>query len=185
MSLVYIIGKMITLPGTYIKTFWEHLMCRILKIPVETENYLHYDISLGHVEHEFAKTLPRSFLLCWIPGVLNKLFGIVMLMAGSLGIFYLGVEPINRAASGITDWLFYAYLVLLYLGISLLCNIFPLVEDALLVWEKLYSGNGAKLIWKILLFIPSACMVAGAYIEQYSINILLAAGFVVFGYLYK
>jgi hypothetical protein len=181
MSLVYIIGKMITLPGSYMKTFWEHMMCRILKIPVETTNYLHYDEALGHVEHEFAKTLPRSFLFCWIPGVLNKVFGAIMLFAGSLGIFYLGVGPFDHAAN-VNSYIFWAYLVLLYLGISLLCNIFPLVEDALLLWDKLYGENGAKLVWKILLFIPTACMVAGSYIEHYSINILLSIGFVVYGY---
>lgn len=182
MSIVYIISKIITLPGAYIKTFWEHLMCRVLGIPVETTNYLHYDEALGHVEHEFAKTKPRSFLLCWVPGVINRLFGTAMLLAGSLGIFYLGVGPVNPLTDE-TSWIFYVYLVLLYLGISLLCNVFPLVEDALLVWEKIYGANGANIIWKILLFIPTVCMLAGAYIEKFGINILLAIGFVVAGYL--
>jgi hypothetical protein len=54
----------------------------------------------------------------------------------------------------------------------------------LLLWDKLYGKNNtANIIWKILLFIPSACMVAGAFIEKYSINILLAVGFVVYGLL--
>ncbi|MEI6577839.1 MAG: hypothetical protein WCN92_00065 [Eubacteriales bacterium] len=181
MSIVYIISKIITLPGAYVKTFWEHLMCRLLGLPVETTNYLHYDEALGHVEHEFAKTLPRSFLFCWVPGFINRIFGIVMLFAGSLGIFYLGVGPINLQ-TGVTSWIFYVYLVLLYFGISLLCNIFPLVEDALLLWDKLYGENGANIVWKILLFIPSVCMLAGAYIERFGINILLAVGFVVAGY---
>jgi len=180
MTILYIIGKMITLPGTYVKTFWEHFVCRLLGIPVETTNYLHYDESLGHVEHEFAKTLPRSFILCWLPGFLNRIFGIVMTVAGSIGIFYLGVEPVNREADAKT-WIFYVYLVLLYMGISLLCNMFPLVDDSLLLWEKLYSGKGANIFWKIILFIPSVCMLAGAYIERYSINILLALGFTAAG----
>ncbi len=180
MSIIYIIGKIITLPGAYIKTFWEHFTCRILGMPVETADYLHYDETLGHVEHEFAKTMPRSFLFCWLPGLFNRLLGIPMLFAGGLGIFYLGVEPVIRE-SGDKAYIFYAYLLLLYLGISLLCNIFPLVEDALLMWEKIYGENGAKMIWKIILFIPSVCMVAGAYAETYSINILLAIGFVVAG----
>lgn len=180
MSILYIISKIITLPGAYVKTFWEHLTCRILGIPVETTNYLHYDETLGHVEHEFAKTLPKSFLLCWLPGFINRIFGGTMLLAGSLGIFYLGVEPVSREVEG-NLWIFYVYLVLLYLGISLLCNVFPLVEDALLTWEKLYGATGAKLIWKILLFIPAVCMLAGSYIERYCLNILLAAAFVAAG----
>jgi hypothetical protein len=180
MNIIYMIGKFITLPGTYIKTFWEHFTCRILGLPVETADYLHYDETLGHVDHEFAGTKPKSFLLCWLPGLVNKILGVPMLFAGSLGILYLGVEPVVRE-TGDKTWLFYVYLVLLYLGISLLCNIFPLVEDALLMWEKIYGADGAHIVWKIILFIPAVCMVAGSYLERYSITVLLAAAFVAAG----
>ena len=183
MSIIYIIGKVLTLPGAYLKTFWEHFTCRLLGLPVETTNYITYDERLGHVEHEFPPTLPRTFLFCWLPGLVNRLLGLPMLFAGALGVLYLGVEPVIRE-SGEKTWIFYIYLVLLYLGISFMCNIFPLVEDALLLWDKLYGANSkANIVWKILLFIPAACMVLGAYIEQYSVNILLAAGFVIAGLL--
>lgn len=183
MSTIYVIGKVITLPGAYIKTFWEHFVCRLLGIPVETRDYLTYDESLGHVEHEFPKTLPRTFLFCWLPGLANRLLGVPMFFAGALGILFLGVEPIIRE-SGEKTWIFYVYLVLLYLGIALLSNIFPLVEDALLLWERLYGANStANIVWKILLFIPTVCMVLGSYLEQYSINILLAVIFVLTGLL--
>ncbi|NLX94287.1 MAG: hypothetical protein GXZ02_10680 [Clostridiales bacterium] len=162
MSTIYVIGKIITLPGAYLKTFWEHFVCRLLGIPVETGDYLVYDERLGHVEHEFPKTLPRTFLFAWLPGLINRLLGIPMFFAGALGIVYLGVEPIIRE-SGEKTWIFFVYLVLLYLGISLLCNIFPLVEDALLLWDKLYGKNSsANIVWKVLLFIPTACMLIGS-----------------------
>ena len=183
MSMLYIIGKIITLPGAYLKTFWEHFACRLLGIPVETTKYLTYDESLGHVEHEFTKTLPRTFLFCWLPGLANRILGVPMLFAGALGILYLGVEPVIRE-TGNKTLIFYVYLVLLYLGISFLCNIFPLVEDALLLWDKLYGTDSkANIFWKIILFIPSVCMLAGSYLEQYSGNILLAVVFVVAGLL--
>ena len=35
MTKLYIIGKILTFPGAYIKGFWEQLTCRILGLPVE------------------------------------------------------------------------------------------------------------------------------------------------------
>ena len=141
------------------------------------------DERLGHVEHEFPETLPRTFLFAWLPGLANRLLGILMFLPGALGIVYLGVEPVIRE-SGAKTWIFYVYLVLLYLGISFLCNMFPRVEDALLLWEKLYGTNStANIVWKVLLFIPTACMVLGSYLEQYSINILIAIIYLVVGLL--
>lgn len=180
MSILYLISKIITLPGAYIKAFWEHLTCRILRIPVENTKYMHYDEAFGHIEHEFAEGKAKSFLLCWLPGLVNALFGFVMLFAGYIGIFYLGVGPVN-IETGKTAWIFYIYLVMLYLGLALLCNLFPLVEDAVNMWDKIYGKDGMHIVWKIILFIPSIIIYAGAYIEKFGINIVISAGFVIFG----
>ncbi len=181
MSMLYIICKTLTLPGAYIKTFWEHLTCRLLGIPVESTDYLHFNEVLGHVEHEFPKSMPRSFLFCWLPGFINRLFGIPMAFAGALGIFYLGVEPVIRE-TGKTTWLFFVYLIMLYLGLSLLNNVFPMIEDAVDLWDRLYGKNSnANIVWKILLFVPAACMLAGSYAEQYALSMLLTIVAVVVG----
>ena len=60
------------------------------------------------------------------------------------------------------------YLLMLWLGISLLTSLFPLVEDALVMWESFYgAGNEANLAAKILLFPIIAVLVAGAYLERW------------------
>ena len=60
-----------------------------------------------------------------------------------------------------------------FIGGAFLCNIFPLLEDSHLLWEKLYSSkSNAGLIAKVLLFVPSALMLVGSYLEQYALHVL-------------
>lgn len=172
MRAVYIISKIITLPGAYIKAFWENLFCRALGVPVESADLLRYDETLGHVEQEFARTKLKSFLVCWLPGLANKILGAIMFTGGALGLLYLGVGPKN-AETGEASYIFYVYILLFYLGVSLLCNIFPLIENALHMWEMLYGGEGVHIVWKVVLFIPAVIIVAGAYIERYALSLLL------------
>ena len=62
---------------------------------------------------------------------------------------------------------------MLWLGISLLTSLFPLVEDALAMWESFYgAGNEANLAAKILLFPIIAVLVAGAYLERWGITLV-------------
>ncbi len=184
MSMLYVLGKAFNLPGAYLKTFWEHLVCRVLGLPIETEDYLTFDERLGHVEHEFPETLPKAFLLCWLPGLFNRIIGVPMFIAGAVNILYLGVRPLD-VQTGERVGVFYFYLILLYLGIAFLTNVFPLVEDAMLLWEKLYGKeSNAKMIWKILLFIPASVMYGGAYAEQYSGTVILAVLVTVLGFLF-
>jgi hypothetical protein len=107
-----------------------------------------------------------------------------MFIAGAVNVLYLGVRPLD-VQTGERVGVFYFYLILLYLGIAFLTNVFPLVEDAMLLWEKLYGKeSNAKMIWKILLFIPASVMYGGAYAEQYSGTVILAVLVTVLGFLF-
>ena len=39
-TVIYLIGKVLTFPGAYIKAFFEHLIARAFSIPVEDTKYL-------------------------------------------------------------------------------------------------------------------------------------------------
>ena len=184
MRFLYFISKLLTLPGAYLKGFWEHVVCKILRIPVENTKYFQMNESCGHVEHFFAQTKPRIFLICWLPGVLNGLFGTAMLLTGTLNLFYLGVTPTDIFSDGKLPF-YVLYIIFLYLGLSIYCNLFPLVEDALYMWHKLYQEKGVHILVRILLFIPSIIIVAGAYLERYGLTVLLAIGGSVAGFLLK
>ncbi|NLP48413.1 MAG: hypothetical protein GX345_05645 [Clostridiales bacterium] len=173
MSKLYIIGKVITLPGAYLKAFWEHLIYKILRIPVDSNAYLNFDEGLGHVEHALTHSIFRLFFANFLPGLFNFVLGLPMFAAGVLGLAYLGVEPVIRE-TGAKTWIFYVYLALLYFGFSLLGNIFPLLEDALLLKERAFDrGKEVGKPTKIFLALPTSFMLIGAYLEQYVLNLLV------------
>lgn len=183
MTVFYVISKYATVFGTLIKGLWEHISCGILKIFVEDARYLEPTELCGHVEHEMPKDRAKAFLVCFIPTIVNALLAFFLGGAGFMGLFNLGVQKSSPV--------FWLYVVLYYLGVSFFCNMFPLVEDAMNNWDRIYqsaltdedkakneeikksSDKGEKIkkeaniFTKILLFIPSAIMYGGAFLEKY------------------
>jgi hypothetical protein len=175
MTIVYLISKLLTFPGAYLKAFWEHLTCRILGIPVENSGYLRFNEVCGHVEHQLTRSKAKSFLVCFLPSMLNSLFGISMFFAGFINLCLLDVRAADPATKTKLTF-FVVYIILLYFGSALMCNLFPLFEDALNMWEVLYSHNGgAHIVWKIVLFAPTVIMVAGSWLERFGLTVLLTA----------
>lgn len=166
MTIIYVISKYLTIIGTSLKAFWEQLFCRILQIPVQDASYLSSTELCGHIEHEFTESKVKSFLLCYLPGAMNRFFGYGMLIGGYLGLFYLEVSS--------EDTIFWVYLAMLYVGISLMCNNAPLYEDALLNWDLLYGKEQkTNIVVKVLAFIPSVYFIVSALMEKYAISLLL------------
>lgn len=168
MTIVYLISKYVTVIGTMLKGFWEHLFCRIIGIPVQDARYLQANELCGHVEHDFTKKPGETFLLCYLPGMMNRLFGYGMTFSGFIGTFY--IQPQTSSPS------FWIYIVLLYLGVSLLCNNAPLYEDALNNWDMIYGKDSeVKTIAKILAFIPSVYFRISAWMEKNALGFILFA----------
>ncbi|MBO5420862.1 MAG: hypothetical protein J6A67_02850 [Clostridia bacterium] len=166
MTIIYVISKYLTIIGASLKAFWEQLFCRILQIPVQDASYLSSTELCGHIEHEFTESKVKSFLLCYLPGAMNRFFGYGMLIGGYLGLFHLEVSS--------EDTIFWVYLAMLYVGISLMCNNAPLYEDALLNWDLLYGKEQkTNIVVKILAFIPSVYFIVSALMEKYAISLLL------------
>lgn len=164
MSVIYVISKYLTFIGAILKGFWEHLFCRILGIPVSDARYLQTTELCGHVEHDFTKTKAVTFFVNYLPGMMNRLFGYGMVIGSFLGLFFL-----DAAVDTIAFWI---YIVLYYVGVSLLCNNAPLYEDALNNWDLLYGKNqNTHIVAKIFTFIPSVYFLVSAWIEKNSLNI--------------
>lgn len=221
MTVFYLISKYATIFGTVIKGLWEHITCGILKLFVEDGRYLEPTELCGHVEHELTDNKAKAFFMCFIPSAVNAILAVFLGGAGFMGLFKLGVK--------MNEPIFWVYVVLLYLGISFFCNIFPLVEDAMNNWSRLYnskltdeekarneeikkqraqnkalekeakksakanakkgaapvkfkknSDGGEKIksdtniVAKVLLFIPSAILYGGAYLEKYGITFIIS-----------
>ena len=166
MNVIYVISKYITVVGSVLKGFWEHLFCRMLGVPVQDARYLQANELCGHVEHDFTKTKPVTFFLCYLPGMMNRLFSYGMTIGSFAGLFYLKATSENP--------IFWVYIVMLYLGVSLLTNNAPLYEDALNNWDLLYGKDSkTNIAAKIFAFIPSVWFIASAWLEKYAVGLLV------------
>lgn len=166
MNAVYVISKYVTVLGSVLKGFWEHLICRMLAIPVQDARYLQANELCGHVEHDFTNTKAKTFFLCFLPTAMNIIFGWEMVAAGFMGLFVLDVAP--------SVPVFGVYVALLYIGVSLLSNTAPLYEDALNNWDLLYGkGRKTNIFVKIFAFIPSVFFIVDAWLEKNGLNLLI------------
>ncbi|MCL2508712.1 MAG: hypothetical protein FWF05_06005 [Oscillospiraceae bacterium] len=173
MKTIYVISKWLTFPGAFMKGFFEHLTCRLLKVKIyEADKYVTNNLLSGHVYMLPPESAAKSFFVCFLPGLLNFLFGLGSYAAALMTLGYLGVG-FTDAQSQTQNPMFVFYCVLLYFGASMMCNIFPYRDDISHARELLYGGEsksgGAA---KVLFFIPAAVMKAGSVLERYGLTVL-------------
>lgn len=181
MTIIYVISKLLTFPGAYLKAFWEHVACRMLGIPVENSDYLRLNEVCGHAEHQLTHSKAKTFLVCFLPSLFNLLLGASMFVTGYINLCLLDIG-LTDPASKTKVIFFVVYIALLYLGSSLLCNLFPMYEDALNMWEALLSrSSGMNIILKIVLFLPAVVLIAGSWLERFGLTVLLTAAAIAVG----
>ncbi len=164
MGLINYIVKLITFPGAFLKGFLEQLACRMFGVPVEFSKYFQKNELCGHVEHMLAPK-KGSFGICFLPHIISLFCGIVFSIPAALNIVYLGKVNVFGV-------------IFLYFGISCLLNCFPLIEDAVNMWDNIFKNKDTKSVAKIGLAAPAAVMYLGAFLEHYFITILTTAGFI-------
>ena len=135
MKTLYLITKILTYPGAFMRGFWEHVTCRMLKLRVTDRVYLRANESCGHAAHAPAMTPARAFLLSYLPYIPQRILGwlFVGASAAPLLLFNMRFRDENP--------LFILEAVSLFLGLSLLCNSFPQWEDARRHWRLFYGGT--------------------------------------------
>ncbi len=210
MTLIYVLIKVLTFPGALTKAFFEQIMCRIFKCPVEDNRYLRTDEMCGHVEHELIHRPVASYLFCFIPGLLNFLLAVALVWIPLINIVLLGsytgfvsyyssiattlsyypvldiiFKPLSTAFA---DFLveqpmlvktidFFTPIFFAWLSISMLTNIFPLIEDTVVMKEQ-YGKLSTPL--RIIFFPGYIIMRIGAILEKYCVTaVLLVAATVV------
>ena len=155
MTFIYTVIKYVTFPGAYIRCFFEQILLRITKTPVEDSRYIRDDEMSGHIEHELIKSPCSALFTALIPCLIN-ICGAAFLAVCSL--FFSPSSVAGRIFSGLSLWF----------AVSLLSNCFPTVEDALNMAHRIYKeGN----IFEKILFSPFfAVLFVGAYLEKYSLT---------------
>ncbi len=164
MSIIYVIIKTLTLPGAMLHAFFEHMVCRSSKIIVEDERVVQFNEMLSHVDHQLIKRKGPSFDICFIPFFMNLFLGFLTLCYGSTSIIYFAKY------ADIFGW------VCLYLGISLLTNLFPQIEDVMMLKEN-YLANNDKKISKVLVTPLYGIFSVGARLEKWGLTLLTSVGF--------
>lgn len=159
MNILFFITRILTFSGSAVRCFWEFLVCRIYKLPIEDVRCFKVNEMCGHIEHEFPQKAGQSFLMCFLPFALNLCLGTCFLMYSSYYVFYAGAVNLNIA-------------IFLIIGISMYSNLFPSVEDALFLRDNIYANGGKSLFVKVMLAPFTYLMLAGAYLEKYSVSVL-------------
>lgn len=176
MTALYIASKILTFPGAFIKGFWEQLTCKLLGLPVEVPGYLRIDEACGHVEHAFPKKGWPAYLVATGPAFMNFNIGLWIFLAGFLNLRFMGITATDSTA------FFVIYVVMTYVGISMLCNVFPLVEDAMNLYDLLYRQKKGNAAGRFFAFIPTVITYAGAYLEKYCVTPLLWIVFMILAF---
>lgn len=164
MIYIYVATRVITFFGTVLRTFWEHIACRIASIAAEDIRAFKVDELCGHVEHELCETKKQAFTMCFLPFFLNFIIGCCLLLSGSYRVIYAG------DLGSIKYWVF------LYMGISCLANCVPSFEDVLSFKDMFYNENAGKFL-KVILAPFYSVIYVGALLERYSLTFVLAIAF--------
>ena len=164
MTALYVIIRYLTFPGAFIRCFYEHILLKITKTPVEDDRYIRDDEMSSHIEHElitgataalFTALIP--FVLCISGAFLMVLFPFVFRPTSVMGTVFTGLS--------------------LWFAVSLISNCSPSVEDALNLAHRIYrKGNILQKIIFSPFFVP---LFIGAYIERYSLSFIAAMAAVV------
>ncbi len=164
MMYLYVATRVITFFGTELRTFWEHVACRITGIAAEDIRPFKVSELCGHVEHELCETKKQAFTMCFFPFFLNFIIGCCLLLSGSYRVIYAG------DFSSVKSWVF------LYVGISCLANCVPSFEDVLSFKDVFYGENSSKVL-KIVMAPFFATIYIFSFLERYSLTFVLAVFF--------
>ena len=170
MTVIYVIVKYLTIIGTFTKAFFEHLSCRVYEVLIEDGRYLAKSEMCGHIEHEFIKKRSVCFGICFFPFFFNLILGLMFLSAGAMNILYIGEF---FTSSGLPNFLSFLFL---WIGISMMTNLFPQWEDALTLKELIYSKDSSIAV-KIIAAPIFAILYVGAFLERKGVTLLTSIGF--------
>ncbi|MCR5040631.1 MAG: hypothetical protein K6C36_00875 [Clostridia bacterium] len=134
MNVFYTIIRILTLPGSAMRFALEQLVMRSDRIPVTKTEFFNSEAT-SHVEHECPSLINKAYDVASAAFTTNLLLGIIASVTG-MGLFFM---------AGVRTW--WALLVL-WLGFSMLCNLFPTRVDAANLVYRLSSEKKRRPIMR-------------------------------------
>lgn len=196
MTVFYVLSKILTFPGALTKALFEQIMCRIFKCPVEDNRYLRTDKMCGHIEHEAINSPVKSYLFCFIPGLLNFLLGCTIGLFPLVNILNLGnysgfvvfpqemtqtVQNPEMLEAPIRTLDLAIIIFFVWVSISLLSNLFPIIKDAVIMKEQ-YKKLPVAL--KVIFYPGYIGMQIGARLEKFGLTFLILIALTAFAVIY-
>lgn len=171
MKTIYLIVKYFTIVGTFLQAFFEHFTCRFYEVLIEDARYLRADELCGHVEHELIRKRSTAFGVSFFPFLFNLIVGLALTSVGAVHVYYLGEFFTSGGVPHFVNFLF------LWVGISVLTNLFPQIEDVLQIKDLIY-GKG-KSNWAVKIFAAPifGILYAGAYLQACGATLLTSVAF--------
>jgi len=127
----------ITFPGVIVHELAHQLFCRLTKVAVIDVCYFRFGNPAGYVRHEIPKRASQTILISIGPFIVNTIIGGLIALPASIQILKF------------KDFSNFLYLLLAWLGISIVMHSFPSIGDAKSIWE-IVTRKETNILAKII-----------------------------------
>ncbi|MHB8964238.1 MAG: DUF3267 domain-containing protein [Saccharofermentanales bacterium] len=146
-----VIISIATFPGVIVHELAHQLFCRLFRVPVYEVCYFRFQNPCGYVMHEPVKDPFKNLMISVGPFILNSLLGILIVFPAAIEVLEFGNygNPL--------------YLLLAWLGISILMHSFPSTGDAENLYQSVIKNKSVRIWTKILVLPVVGVIYAGAF----------------------
>lgn len=155
--------SLVTFPGVIVHELAHQLFCRILRVPVYDVKYFQLKNPSGYVVHEPSEQPGKTFLISVGPFIINTIIGIIIMLPVAMELFLLENHNIY-------------YLILGWLGLSILMHSFPSTGDAKVLSKNVLKNKEVPLIIRILVAPVIGLIYIGAYGSIFWLDLVYAVG---------
>lgn len=131
--------SIVTFPGVAVHELAHQICCRICKIPVYDVKYFRIGNPCGYVVHEPTDNPWKNLLTGVGPFLFNTIIGMLVTLPAYVRVLGLSSETTN-----------FFYLILYWLGISILMHSFPSTGDAKSLITSVLKNENVNILAKIV-----------------------------------
>ena len=136
-----IVISLLTFPGVIVHELAHQICCRLCRIPVYEVKYFRLKNPCGYVIHESTDNPWKNLMTGMGPFFINTILGMII---SCPGYFYLwGAGEYMHNSGGLKGM----YLLLYWLGLSILMHAFPSTGDAKSMMESILKNKDVNIFW--------------------------------------
>ncbi|MHB1452775.1 MAG: DUF3267 domain-containing protein [Saccharofermentanales bacterium] len=159
-----VIISIITFPGVIVHELAHQLFCRIFRVPVYEVCYFRFQNPCGYVVHEAISDPFKNLMISVGPFIFNSLLGILIVFPAAIEVLEFGNygNPL--------------YLLLAWLGVSILMHSFPSTGDAESLYKTVIKNKSVRLWAKIPVLPVVGLIYVGAFGSIFWLDLAYAVG---------